>query len=463
MKKGLVVAVVFLFVLSLIAGCAKTNQGAQDQSKQQESTPAADSKTDGSSGDSSGDQKPVHLTMWVGTGFKNIEGYDSPNFGDWEKAKVKEFQQIHPNVSIDVQVVTWGDIEKKVNVAVAGGTQPDILYDAVPQRVMKHARAGVMEPIDEVVADDREDWKQVFLDEGTYDGKLYALPLASNPTMLVANKTLFDQKQVALPEDRDWTWEEFKDALKRVSGNGVYGTAFYAKNEQSDYSTISFISGSGAEFLNQDRNGFVLNSSEGVEGLTYMVDLIKDGLVVPGAANLQWSDTFELFKQGKVATIIYTPQVYDRVAAGIKDGSVAPDVQAYGMLLPHKEGVVAKTTITSENGYGVFKQTDPEKRKMALAFVKFLVQPENIKLINKANYSVPARKSSSFKVDNDDYNTIIEKLNQLEIQDVGKDLDNYATIRQKFYPEMQAAFLQAKTPKQALDDLVKEINPLIPN
>ncbi|WP_248927821.1 ABC transporter substrate-binding protein [Paenibacillus hamazuiensis] len=404
--------------------------------------------------------KPITLTMWAGTGFKDIEGYDSKNYGDWEKAKAKEFQKLHPNITINVESVPFSEIEQKVNVAVAGNNPPDILYDNIPIRISKHARNGVLEDLNDVVKDDKADWKEAFLNIGTINDKLYALPTGSTPQVVFLNKTIFEKKGVELPKNRTWTWTQMKDALKKVADKNTYGIAYFAKNEQADQLMVSNLLAAGAQWANKDFSQYTINSPEGVEALSFMLQLADEGLVAPGTATMDVNANFELFKQGKLAILNHTSPVYGDIEAGKKNGAVDPSVEPYGILPVTKEGVTPKLTITGENGYAIFKQKDEEKRKAAIEFVKFLVQPDNIKAINKSLYGISARKSGTYEIKNKDASEVFELLNKTEIVDLGKNRAYFSTLRQKFYPEMQAAFLKAKSPKQALDDFVKNANEL---
>lgn len=404
--------------------------------------------------------KPVTLTFWAGTGFKDIEGYDSKNYGDWEKAKAKEFQQKYPHVTINVEVIPFKDIDQKVNVAVAGANPPDILYDNIPIRIMKHARNAVLEEMDDVVKDDRADWKESYLAMGSFDKKLYALPLASLPNMVYLNRTIFESKGVALPQDRSWTWAEMKDALTKVVDKNTFGMAYFAKNEQADQVMVAHLMAAGAKFSNDDFSQYLINSPEGVEALSFMLQLQEEGLIAPGTPTMDINANLELFKQGKLAVLNHMPNVYGFVEAGKKDGSVLPSVEPYGIVPVVKEGVAPKIVVTGENGYAIFKQTDPEKRKMAMEFVKYLVEAPNVKAISKSTLGVPARKSADYEVENKDFAALMTELNKLEIVDLGKNQPYFNDLRQKFYPELQAAFLKAKTPQQALDDFVKIANEL---
>lgn len=443
MKKLVNKGAAVLLIAGLAAGCGANT----------------DSKSQGGTGGGGG-EKPITLTMWAGTGFKDIEGYDSKNYGDWEKAKAKEFQKLHPNVTIQVESVPFTDIEQKVNVAVAGNNPPDILYDNIPIRISKHARNGVLEELDDVVKDDKADWKDAFLNIGTINGKLYALPLGSVPQVVFLNKTIFEKKGVTLPADRSWTWNEMKDALKKVADKNTYGIAYFAKNEQADQVMVNNLLSAGAEWANKDFTQYTVNSPQGVEALSFMLSLADEGLVAPGTATMDINANFELFKQGKLAILNHTSPVYGDIEAGKKNGAVDPSVEPYGIVPIVKEGVTPKITVTGENGYAIFKQDNAEKKKMAIEFVKFLTQPDNIKAINKATYGISARKSATYEIQNKDASQLFELLNKLDIIDLGKNKPYFATLRQKFYPEMQAAFLKSKSPKQALDDFVKNANEL---
>lgn len=443
MKKLLKSSVAALLITGVAAGCASNTEQNQ---------PAA------SAGAAGG--KPVTLTMWAGTGFKDIEGYDSKNYGDWEKLKAAEFQKLHPNVTVKVESVPFSDIEQKVNVAVAGNNPPDILYDNIPIRISKHARNGVLEELDAVVSDDKADWKEAFLNMGTINGKLYALPLGSVPQVVFLNKTLFEKKGVTMPEDRSWTWNEMKDALKKVADKNTYGIAFFAKNEQADQLMVNNLLAAGAKWANADFTQYTVNSPEGVEALSFMMSLQDEGLVAPGTATMDVTANFELFKQGKLAVLNHTSPVYSDLEAGKKNGAVDPSVEAYGIIPVMKEGVKPQITVTGENGFAIFKQEDAEKKKMAIEFVKFLAQPDNIKAINKATYGISARKSGTYEIQNKDAAAVFELLNKLDIADLGKNKAYFSSLRKAFYPEMQAAFLKAKSPKQALDDFVKNADAL---
>jgi multiple sugar transport system substrate-binding protein len=430
-------SIVIILSLSLLVMGCQTGSGSEKKDM------------DGNQAD-----EKIKLTLWAGTGLKNVEGEESPNYGDWERAKAKRFSEMHPNVTIEVVSIPWGEIEQKVNVAVAGNNPPDILFDNVPMRIMKHAKNNQYESLEEVIADQKQDWKPEFLATGMVNDQLYALSLYTQPSVLFLNQTLFEAKGLGhlIPDDREWDWMQLKEALKQVVDKNVYGTAFFAKNNQSDQVNAAWLLSGGASWANDDFTEYLLNRPEGVEALTYMLSLIDEGLVAPGATSMQASDSIELFKQGKLAVIYNVPEIYGHVAGS--------DVKPYGIVPIFKSGTKPRMLNTGENGYALFKQKDENKRKMALAFIKFLTEPDNVKAISKNVLGVPARISSEYTIENEDFGELMKKIKPLEQVNLGKSVPYYADLRQKLFPELQAAFQKSKTPQQALDDFVKSANAL---
>lgn len=405
----------------------------------------------------------ITLNVWIGGGNRNIPGYNTPNHGDWEKLKAKEFEVIYPNVKVNIEVISFNDIEQKVNVAIAGNNTPDVLYDNIPNRVMRHARNGILEPLGDVISNEKDDWKEDYLAMGTYQGTLYGIPLSSTPTMMFINTTIFERQGVThlIPDDRHWTWGEWEEAMQAISGGRYFGTAFHALNEQADQLMVCYLLGAGSRWLDDGLSEYLINSPEGVEALEFMMSLIGKGFVAPGAASMAPGDALELFQQGRVATLQYTPAVYERVVNAIASGAADPTIKLFGVIPPTKEGVTPTLTITGEEGYALFRQKEEYKKEMAIKFIQHMTDSESVRLINQASLKMPARYSSAYEIEDPEISAMMNKLAEYPVLDIGKSLEKYSDTRQLFYPELQAAFLGKKTAKEALDSYVSKANQLI--
>ncbi len=96
------------------------------------------------------------------------------------------------------------------------------------------------------------------LKSGQMNGRQYALPYESVPTMMYVNKTLLDKFDIALP-DNNWTWDDFYTICEKVTLDsdhdgsldtfGVYGYGWQNALASND-ATIFNASGTSATLAN---------------------------------------------------------------------------------------------------------------------------------------------------------------------------------------------------------------------
>lgn len=152
---------------------------------------------------------------------------------------VEAFEAANPDVRINR--LHASDYDTKLNTMFAAGDPPDLFYLRY-EDVPKLAGMGLLSPIDGPVTDDvnatGEDWigefYPVLLDAFKYDGQklgagpLYGIPKDFTPMLMYANLQLFQRSGVDVPYG-GWTWDEFDDAMTKISAledpNGeVYGS-----------------------------------------------------------------------------------------------------------------------------------------------------------------------------------------------------------------------------------------------
>ena len=119
----------------------------------------------------------------------------------------------------------------------------------------------------------------------SYGGKLYALPLSFNPSMLFYNRRVFRRRGIPEP-DGSWNWSNLlhhTQLLTEVGGDGVicYGLAIlFTPN-----SFIPFVFQNNGEFF--DRNGnCVIDSDPAFEALSFFSELYRQ----PGVCSHRHGD-----------------------------------------------------------------------------------------------------------------------------------------------------------------------------
>lgn len=402
---------------------------------------------------SEGSDEQITLTYW-GAGHVT---QDNQTMGKWDKEMADKFHELHPNVTVKFQRVDGADFSKKINTAIAADNPPDIIGTNGPLRIMEYARHGLLEPLGDDVLGDPLDWKEGILANGIYDEKLYFLTTVIGPQVLVVNKKIFEDagKVDLLPEDHDWTWAEFEDASKQVIGDGIYATAFWAKNEQVNQNNLTYLMSYGAEWANDDFTEYLINGSKGVKALSSMVRLVDEGIVAPGPSNTDYHTAFKLFKQGKLVAFW--------ASAGEMFNLDNSNFEPYPIVPLHAEGVAPGVPVSGEQGIAIFKQDDPKVTKWAKKYLKFVTSTEAIKETSKGWLYVPARESSNYSMDEENYaafNKSLELYDPLEKEITGKYVPWFGELRKAIYPNLQAAFLHKLTPEEALDKIVEVGNKL---
>src|SRR5699024_8384733 len=161
------------------------------------------------------------------------------------------------------------------NAAITSNDLPDILYVDGPT-VSGYAANEIIQPLDDMFT--QEDWDD-FLDsnkeQGTYNGKIYAIGATESSVALYYNKDMLDSIGVTAPDKLEdaWTWSEFKEIVKALTKDGVVGTNIIMdKGEGLPYVLEQFWISNGTDFVSEDgstANGYV-NSPEGVEAAAFL-------------------------------------------------------------------------------------------------------------------------------------------------------------------------------------------------
>ena len=141
------------------------------------------------------------------------------------------FEQSHPDVRVEyVSGIPANDYSEWLAGQILMGTEPDV-YFVLPEDFDVLVSSGALTQLDERIAADPEFDTGVYyepcLRSGQFEGKQYALPHESVPTIMFVNKTMLEVRGIPMP-DNNWTWEDFYSICRQVTNvekrqYGVYG------------------------------------------------------------------------------------------------------------------------------------------------------------------------------------------------------------------------------------------------
>lgn len=239
---------------------------------------------------------PAALTLW--------HGYNTGGTEEVALTKlVKTYEGMHPGTKISILAIPFDQLFNKYETEVAAGAGPD-MFTAPNDNLGNEVRAGLVAPIDALVAGKLEGYTQAGINGVTVDGKLYAVPGIAKAVALYYNKST-----VATPPA---TLDELMSMVK--AGKKII-------INQSAYHNFGIFTGPFGGVL-MDASGKCTADQGGfVDAFQYLVDLKAAGAIFEtdgGKANTQ-------FRQGQADMIINGPWVLGDYRKDLKDKvGVAP-------------------------------------------------------------------------------------------------------------------------------------------
>ncbi|WP_432827596.1 extracellular solute-binding protein [Dactylosporangium sp. CA-092794] len=288
--------------------------------------------------------------------------------------------QAKTGIRLDVQVVSWTDIDQQSSTMIQNGSPPDILN---LNAYASYAADDLLYNADEVLSPEvRGDLLDAFVKSGTYKGKLYGMPDLSSARALFYNKALFAKAGVANPPT---TWPEFADTAKKISalGDGVTGYAEPLGPEEAQAEFSIWLVNNGGDWKTDGK--WTINSPKNVETLKFLKQLAVTDKVTqnnPGRTN-RTDGAFAQFRSGKAGMVVgFSPLAGDLDKDKTVEYGVAP--------MPSNTGGPAQT-------YGVtdylmaFKR--PGNTDAVKAFYDLYYSPDEVNTFIKGEGFLPVTKS----------------------------------------------------------------------
>jgi multiple sugar transport system substrate-binding protein len=128
---------------------------------------------------------------------------------------VERYAKSYDRASVTVQ---WnpGDYDSKLATSLLAGGTPDVFESTLQ---ISAVRAGQLVPLDDVIADAKDDFTATILAGHTVDGRVYGVPQAVDMQMLFYRKSMFEAAGVRPPS----TVDELIDAARRLTTGEVKG------------------------------------------------------------------------------------------------------------------------------------------------------------------------------------------------------------------------------------------------
>jgi multiple sugar transport system substrate-binding protein len=239
-----------------------------------------------------------------------IVAHYSDNTLDIFQKAAKRYEAAHPDVHINVEDVSWDNLQQRLATDIAAGTAPDISIIAT-RWLLDYVKNDIAEPLDSYIKPEfRSRFYENLLAPGIVDSKTYILPLLASTRALYYNKDLFTAAGIAAPPK---TWDELKADAKQIVAKGQYGFGIQGKEIETDTYWYYPFWTYGGEILVNGKSG--INSDAGVTATKLYKSFIDEKLSQPSPTGSNRQDIEALFKQGRVGAIISGPWLRGQLAS----------------------------------------------------------------------------------------------------------------------------------------------------
>jgi len=384
--------------------------------------------------------EPVTITFWHAMSSRH-----QPNL----QKLVDDFMAEYPNINVElVYQGRYGDLQQKINAAVAAGNPPTIaqMYENWVTPLVE-----ILYPIGPTMTDEEKaDIIDGLVPSNTYNGILYTVPFNKSIMVLYYRKDLVPNPPT--------TWEEYlqmaQDLTVDKDGDGTidqYGTGFRPAANPEQF--LNFLEEAGGSILNDDWTEVTINNEAGLTAMEFAASLAPYSLIT----SEYMSGPFEA---NQVCMFIDT-------SAGYYYNNKAAETAGFEMGVARVPmGPVNQKSMIQGTNLAVFDMNQTQEQKDAACLLaRFLLRPENtVFWAEKGGYQ-PVTKSAYETEEWQNWVATHEYQQAMSAQM----LDGFSQILHPNYGDMRAVIattfeevmMGEATPQEALDDAASQIADLL--
>jgi len=381
----------------------------------------------------------VTVRLWV----------SGPAYDRFLAETVPAFETQNTGIKVEALTMDWTQYQQKILTGVAGGAGPDV-FSFYSVDVAPWAAKGLLMPLDGVVK--RADFDANAVENGIWDGKLYAVPMAMRVRAFYYRKDFLREAGLTRPPQ---TWDELRDyaqkLVKRDGAGNITRVGFWVPTSHP-YKTVqvwlAFLWANGGEVFDAAGKKATFNSPEGVESVQFLSDFVNRWKVdKPGTIKVDNTD----FMQGKVAML-----VSNIVTRGLlKD---APELKdQVGIAVPP----IAKKKVIELSGE-MFGISQASRHKEAAAkLLQYLTSRDVVVKFNQVDDNIPGLKTA---IDSDYVKTNPFVSQFVEIAKVGRPLPKHpkwTEVAAVITAALDEACLKGRPAKEAMDAAALKVNAIL--
>lgn len=209
---------------------------------------------------------------------------------------INKFMKENPDIQVKCEFLPWGSYWDKLRVSILGGTAADVISFSHSMSAPYISREVVYDmsklPRARTLLNQMQEGSRAV---GLVGNKIYGMPVGLGVRAVVYNKALFDKAGLPYPDSvKPMTWDQFmklsKLTVKDSNGKYVQFAARFHVMEMWE----SIVVQAGGQYMDSytKPTKIMINTKEGVAGLQYLQDLVKNELIPPWDLTTEWEGPF---------------------------------------------------------------------------------------------------------------------------------------------------------------------------
>lgn len=328
------------------------------------------------------DKAKKKLTMLIGG-----------DLGGW-RTLVEKFEKQHPDIEVDlIEGPPTTDIrENMYTVSFVAKKGYDLVFMDVVW-MAKFASAGWLVPLDDYVKKSGIKLDESFfpgdIEASVYKGHIYRIPVQSDVGLLYYRKDWLEE--FGYTEEDLKTWSNVKKIAKEIAekktkekGKRVYGIVFQGKQyEGLVCNFLEYLWAFGGEVAKG--NKVVIYSPQSIKALAFMRSLLAENIAPQSVITYEEEESKNAFEQGLAVFMRNWP--YVSIGWSIRNSEF---LEKGGVTM-----IPGETNPGTPNlgGWGLGISAYTPYKEEAWTFIRFVIQPENLKILYEKNNMLPALRS----------------------------------------------------------------------
>lgn len=313
------------------------------------------------------------VTLWVRT-----------SSGAVLQGLAEKYNAAHSD-KVNVTLITAEQMVPKLGAAIAGGAAPDgavldLIY--LPTFAANDSLEDITDFVKGLPYADALSPSHIRL--ATYDGKIYGVPALPDASIIAYNTDLFTKAGLD-PAKAPASLKEVAESAKKIHalGDETYGFYFVANSGSwLIYDFLPHLWAANSDILSEDGRTATVDTPAFRSTIAAYRDMWAAGAIHPTSRSGNGNNAVEAFASGKVGILMTGSYIVNLLT------SKYPDVKFAVAPIPGPDG--GASSFAGGDTLALTKGISEEKKKVALDFVKFYMEPEQQVYITKES-GMPSR------------------------------------------------------------------------